>query len=104
MNARNRKTAMKRFMVPLILSTLAAFCVAGCTPHTTQAREVGVKFNKLTKSYERLDPGATYFFMPLINDWQAFDISLRSLVMTAKSGEGDRGVKDDLRFKTRDGN
>jgi len=104
MNARNRKANMKRFMVPLILSTLAAVSLAGCTPHTTQATEVGVKFNKLTKSYERLDPGATYFFMPLINDWQTFDISLRSLIMTAKSAEGDRRGKDDLRFKTRDGN
>ena len=104
MNARNRKDFMTRLKLPLLALALAAFCVAGCTPHTTQATEVGVKFNKLTKSYERLDPGATYFFMPLINDWQAFDISLRSLVMTAKSGEGDRGVKDDLRFKTRDGN
>jgi regulator of protease activity HflC (stomatin/prohibitin superfamily) len=104
MNARNRKADMKRFMVPLVLSTLAAVSLAGCTPHTTQATEVGVKFNKLTKSYERLDPGATYFFMPLINDWQTFDISLRSLIMTAKSAEGDRRGKDDLRFKTRDGN
>ncbi|HEX4963326.1 MAG TPA: SPFH domain-containing protein [Thermoanaerobaculia bacterium] len=91
-------------MVPLILSTLTAVSLAGCTPHTTQATEVGVKFNKLTRKYERLDPGATYFFMPVINDWQTFDISLRSLIMTAKSAEGDRQGKDDLRFKTRDGN
>ncbi|MFY9821408.1 MAG: SPFH domain-containing protein [Thermoanaerobaculia bacterium] len=95
---------MKWLMVPLGLSTLAAVSLAGCTPHTTQATEVGVKFNKLLKSYERLDPGATYFFMPLVNDWQIFDTSLRSLVMTASSGEGDRRGKDDLRFKTRDGN
>jgi regulator of protease activity HflC (stomatin/prohibitin superfamily) len=102
MNARTRKDIMKR-LTNLAL-TLAVLALAGCTPHTTQATEVGVKFNKLTKSYERLDPGATYFFMPLINDWQAFDISLRSLIMTAKSEQGDRKGKDDLRFKTRDGN
>jgi regulator of protease activity HflC (stomatin/prohibitin superfamily) len=104
MNARNRKADMKRLTIPLLALALGTFCLAGCTPHTTQATEVGVKFNKLTKSYERLDPGATYFFMPLVNDWQTFDISLRSLVMTAKSAEGDRHGKDDLRFKTRDGN
>jgi regulator of protease activity HflC (stomatin/prohibitin superfamily) len=104
MNAWNRKDDMKKLTISLLALALGAFCLAGCTPHTTQATEVGVKFNKLTKSYERLDPGATYFFMPLINDWQAFDISLRSLIMTAKSGEGDRKGKDDLRFKTRDGN
>jgi regulator of protease activity HflC (stomatin/prohibitin superfamily) len=95
---------MKRLTIPLLALALGTFGLAGCTPHTTQATEVGVTFNKLTKTYERRDPGATYFFMPLINDWQTFDISLRSLIMTAKSGEGDRRGKDDLRFKTRDGN
>ncbi|HSS76761.1 MAG TPA: SPFH domain-containing protein [Thermoanaerobaculia bacterium] len=93
---------MKRLTI--LALTLAALALAGCTPHTTQATEVGVKFNKLTRNYEPLPPGATYFFMPLINDWQTFDISLRSLVMTARSEQGDRQGKDDLRFKTRDGN
>jgi regulator of protease activity HflC (stomatin/prohibitin superfamily) len=96
--------AVKRFTIPLLTLALAAFALAGCTPHTTQATEIGVKFNKLTNSYELKEPGATHFFMPLINDWQTFDISLRSLVMTAQSQEGDRQGKDDLRFKTRDGN
>ena len=77
---------------------------SGCTPHTTAATEVGVKFNKITRSTEISDPGATYFFMPVINDWTTFDTSTQSLVMSAKAQEGDRHVKDDLRFKTRDGN
>ncbi len=104
MNALNRKDRMRNLIIPCLALTLAAFSLAGCTPHTTEATEVGVKFNKLTKSYERLDPGATYFFAPLVNDWQTFDVSLRSLIMTAKSEQGDRTGKDDLRFKTRDGN
>ncbi len=95
---------MKKLSLPLLLLALAAGSLAGCTPHTTQATEVGVKFNKLTKSFELREPGATHFFMPLINDWQTFDISLRSLIMTARSEQGDRKGKDDLRFKTRDGN
>ena len=99
-----RQDVMKKLMIPLLALTLAALALAGCTPHTTQATEVGVKFNKLTRSFELKEPGATHFFMPLINDWQTFDISLRSLIMTAKAQQGDRQGKDDLRFKTRDGN
>src|SRR5579859_2247441 len=75
-----------------------------CMPYHTSATQVGVRFNKLTGSVERADPGATYFFTPLVNDWKTFDVSTQSLVMTAQQNEGDRNTKDDLRFKTRDGN
>jgi regulator of protease activity HflC (stomatin/prohibitin superfamily) len=75
-----------------------------CTPHTTGATEVGVQFNKITRTTEVAPPGATYFFTPIINDWTLFDVSTQSLVMSAKAVEGDRREKDDLRFKTRDGN
>lgn len=93
---------MKRFMVLACLAA-SALSLAGCTPHTTEATEVGVKFNKLTRSYDVKEPGATHFFMPIVNDWKTFDISLRNLVMT-KNQTGNRRDKDDLRFKTRDGN
>jgi regulator of protease activity HflC (stomatin/prohibitin superfamily) len=53
---------------------------------------------------ERADPGATYFFAPFVNDWKTFDVSTQNLVMTAQENSGDRNSKDDLRFKTRDGN
>jgi regulator of protease activity HflC (stomatin/prohibitin superfamily) len=78
--------------------------LTGCVPHTTAATEIGVKFNKITSSYEIKEPGATHFFLPIINDWRTYDISLRNLVMTASASGGDREGKDDLRFKTRDGN
>ena len=87
--------------------TIAAFLVMplfACTAHTTGATEVGVRFNKITRATEVAEPGATYFFMPIVNDWTTFDTSTQSLIMTAKPNEGDRGEKDDLRFKTRDGN
>jgi regulator of protease activity HflC (stomatin/prohibitin superfamily) len=91
---------MKRLLALLVLLPLAA----ACTPHTTQATQVGVRFNKITRSSEMSDPGATYFFMPIINDWATYDTSTQNLVMSAKAVEGDRKEKDDLRFKTRDGN
>jgi len=94
---------MKNFS-GITIAALLVLVTAGCTPHTTAATEVGVKFNKITRSTEISDPGATYFFMPVINDWATFDTSTQSLVMSAKVQEGDRHEKDDLRFKTRDGN
>ena len=92
---------MKRSIVILAVATLSA---VSCMPHHTGATEVGVRFSKITRSVERADPGATYFFAPFINDWKTFDVSTQNLVMTADAGEGDRKGKDDLRFKTRDGN
>lgn len=78
--------------------------LAGCVPHTTAATQIGVKFNKITGSFEVKEPGATHFFLPIINDWKTYDVSLRNLVMTAEAAQSDREDKDDLRFKTRDGN
>jgi len=86
------------------LGIIASMTLAACTPHTTGATQIGVKFNKVTKSLEEKEPGATHFFTPLINDWKTYDISTRSLSMTADLKGGDRKMKDDLRFKTRDGN
>lgn len=92
---------MKTTIVALAAAALLA--TSACTPHTTEATEVGVRFNKITRSTEVMQPGATYFFVPIINDWTKYDVSTQSLIMSAKAG-GDRGPKDDLRFKTRDGN
>ena len=91
---------MKRIALALSLLPLAA----ACTPHTTGATQVGVRFNKITHATEIAEPGATYFFAPIVNDWATFDTSTQNLVMSAKNAEGDRKEKDDLRFKTRDGN
>jgi regulator of protease activity HflC (stomatin/prohibitin superfamily) len=91
-------------------STFIAFaaasllCSAACTPHATEATEVGIRFNKITRSTEVAPPGATYFFTPIVNDWTKFDVSTQSLVMSAQAAAKRGGQKDDLRFKTRDGN
>jgi hypothetical protein len=83
---------------------LGAVALGSCTPHHTGATEVGIKFNKLTKSFDVKEAGATYFFLPVVNDWKTYDVSLRNLAMTAVLTSGSRRDKDDLRFKTRDGN
>jgi len=92
----------RRALLMLVLTGL--LLLAGCTPHRTGATEVGVKFNKITKSLDVYPPGATYVFLAMVNDWKTFDVSLRSLVMSTNVSSGDRREKDDLRFKTRDGN
>lgn len=90
---------MKKILIALLVLPL----FAACTPHTTGATEVGVKFNKITRNMEVAQPGATYFFMPIVNAWTKYDVSTQTLIMSAKAGAGKR-QKDDLVFKTRDGN
>ncbi|MGA8832321.1 MAG: SPFH domain-containing protein [Desulfomonilaceae bacterium] len=100
---------MKRF---LILSFVVAvmLSLAGCVPHTTGETEVGVRTRKLALFGQKgvedrvYAPGATYFFLPFINDWNVFDTKLQNLEMTFSPLSGDRRTRDDLVFKTVDGN
>lgn len=94
---------MKRTVINVLAIAAASLLgIVACTPHATDATEVGIRFNKITRATEVAPPGATYFFMPIVNDWTKFDVSTQSLVMSAQTTRG--GQKDDLRFKTRDGN
>ena len=43
-----------------------------------------MKFNKITGSTEKMDAGATYFFMPIVNDWKTYDTSTQSLLMVSQ--------------------
>ncbi len=78
--------------------------------HTTGETEVGVRTRKLSfwgaKGVEDrvYAQGATYFFLPFINDWHLFDTKLQNLEMTFSTVRGDRRTRDDLLFKTIDGN
>ena len=96
----------------LILVFLAATLVfiQACVFHTTGETEVGVRTIKLglfvnqgveEKVYA---PGSTYIFLPYINDWHTFDTKLQNLEMTFEPERGDRKSRDDLLFKTIDGN
>lgn len=97
-----------RRLSPLCILALTA--LAGCYPYSTGPTEVGVRTIKLgifrsagveQRSYE---PGATYWFVPFINDWHTFDTRIQVLEMTFQPGRGDREGRDDLLFKTIDGN
>ena len=97
-------------MKKLILLLAVMVMLAGCVPHSTDSTEVGVrtiKFSFLGKKgveEKYYAPGSTYFFMPFINDWHTFDTKLQNLEMTYDANKGDRKIRDDLLFKTIDGN
>jgi regulator of protease activity HflC (stomatin/prohibitin superfamily) len=89
---------------------LAMLTAVGCVPHTTGETEVGVRTRKIAffgpKGVEDrfYAPGATYFFLPSINDWHVYDTKLQNLEMTFSQIRGDRKTRDDLILKTIDGN
>jgi regulator of protease activity HflC (stomatin/prohibitin superfamily) len=101
---------MKKQLVTLIAAAVAVFVLAGCMPHSTGPTEVGVRTIKWsltgkTGVEDKIYPsGATYFFAPFVNDWHTFDTRLNNLEMTAAVMKGDRPGRDDLLFKTVDGN
>ncbi len=100
---------MKRLLSVLVLVT-ACMMSAGCIMRTTGDTEVGVRTIKLgiftQKGVEDkvYAPGSTYFFLPFVNDWHTFDTKLQNLEMTLEPTRGDRKARDDLLFKTVDGN
>jgi regulator of protease activity HflC (stomatin/prohibitin superfamily) len=96
--------------VALAAVILTSFLFAGCWPHRAGSTEVGVrtvKFGILKKrgvEEKFYAPGSTYFFMPIINDWHTFDTKLQTVEMTFDPRRGDLRSRDDLLFKTIDGN
>lgn len=100
---------MKRVWASTVL-LVSMLLAGGCTPHTTGETEVGVRTRKIgfmeSKGVEDriYPPGATFFFLPFINDWNVFDTKLQNLEMTFSQTSGDRKTRDDLLFKTIDGN
>ncbi len=98
---------MRNVTLAAIVVVLAVF---GFWPHTTGPTEVGVrtvKWSPFTPKgvvNEVYPPGATYFFPAVLNDWHTFDTKLQNVEMTFDPTRGDRMHRDDLLFKTIDGN
>ena len=98
---------------PSAWALVMALSVSGCTMHSTDSTEVGVLTRKVTFfgllgkkgiQEETFAPGATYTFPAFITDWNTFDVALQNLEMVADPAHGDRKGRDDLEFKTSDGN
>lgn len=100
---------MKRLLSVLAI-LVACTMSAGCVLRTTGETEVGVRtiklgvFTKKGVENKAYPPGSTYFFLPFVNDWHTFDTKLQNLEMTLSPTTGDRKARDDLLFKTIDGN
>ncbi len=79
-------------------------------PHTTGPTAVGVRtvkwmlFGRKGVEEHVYQPGGVYFFPAVINDWSVFDTKLQNVVMTHDPRRGDQAFRDDLLFKTIDGN
>ena len=100
---------MRRLML-LLMAFVWMSGLSGCFLYSTGETEVGVRTKKFTLWGEKgvedkaYPPGSTYIFMPFINDWHTFDTKLQNLEMVYERGRGDRRSRDDLLFKTIDGN
>jgi regulator of protease activity HflC (stomatin/prohibitin superfamily) len=85
--------------------------LGGCVSQSTGETEVGVLVCKIglgcaSKGVqeELYPPGSTNFFAPFIRDFYTFDTKVQNLEMIAEAHRGDRAERDDLQFKTTDGN
>lgn len=85
--------------------------LGACATRKTGETEVGVLVCKISIGCEKLGvqdtlypPGSTNFFAPFIRDFYTFDIKIQNLEMTQAGTPGDPEGKDDLQFKTTDGN
>ena len=91
---------------------LIGLMLAGCVSHSTGETEVGVLVCKIGVGcgdgkgvqHALYPPGSTNFFAPFIRDFYTFDTKMQNLEMVATNRRGDRADRDDLQFKTTDGN
>jgi regulator of protease activity HflC (stomatin/prohibitin superfamily) len=93
------------------LGLVATLWLAACVSHSTNETEVGVLVCKISLGCankgiqsDLYPPGSTSFFAPFIRDWYVFDTRVQNLEMVADAKRGDRAQRDDLQFKTTDGN
>ena len=78
---------------------MVILCLSFASYHSTDSTEVGVRtikwLGKKGVENQVYQPGAAYFFLPFVNDWDTFDTRLQVVEMKGAS---------QLTLKTRDGN
>ena len=100
-----------RFLAVALSLPLIGFSASGCSSQTTRETEFGVLVCKLSigcankgVQEQTYAPGSTTFFAPFIRDFYVFDTKMQNLEMVTDPTRGDRKERDDLQFKTNDGN
>ncbi len=97
-----------KWIITIIL--IAILVVILLYPHRTGNTELGVRtvkfgiFGKRGVVDKVYEPASVYFFPAIFNDWHVFDKRILNLEMTFSGETGDRRFRDDLLFKTIDGN
>jgi hypothetical protein len=92
------------------LAALVVVILSLKSVHSTGTTEVGVRtikwslFSKSGVENKVYQPGATYFFLPVFNEWETFDARLQIVEMTATIDKSGTRRADDIPFKTKDGN
>jgi regulator of protease activity HflC (stomatin/prohibitin superfamily) len=105
MNAKILLNWIKWTLAVLVLGIISSKSI-----HSTGTTEVGVRtikwslFGKSGVENKVYQPGATYFFLPVFNEWETFDARLQIVEMTATPGKAGLHSVDDIPFKTKDGN
>ncbi len=95
---------------PVCAAILSMMFLTGCMPYKTSGEEVGVRTVKFSLFGEKgvsdnvTPPGEIKFLVPFLTDWHTFNITQQQLSMSASESRGDRATKDDILFKTIDGN
>ena len=94
----------------ILVLAMGSLLGSGCMPYSTGPTEIGVRTVKWSPfggqgvQETKYAPGSTFFFVPFLTDWNTFDTRVQKLEMAATVTRGDRMTRDDLRFKTIDGN
>src|SRR5258708_10258574 len=92
------------------LAALVVVILSLKSTHSTGTTEVGVRtikwslFAKSGVEDKAYQPGATYFFLPVVKECETFDARIQIVEMTATPSKGDMHSVDDIPFKTKDGN
>lgn len=104
---KNLKTV---FLVLMVIGV--SLLSSGCTFwYKTSSTEIGVKVNRMNSLLGKdsvkskiAESSRMHIWMPFVNDFYVFDTSIQSIEMTLNPRTGDLNVRDDLLFKTIDGN
>lgn len=106
-NKSSLKSVPRLVLFSMIL--LCASTLSGCF-FKTNSTEVGVRTRLISIFSERgvdteiKEPGRVFYFFPFVNAWNTFDTRLQNIEMTVVENRGDHYGRDDLQFKTIDGN
>ena len=102
---------MKKYLFYILITVFIPVFISGCIVPSTGKTDVGVRTKKIAlwgkKGVQETyyPPGRIYYLiLPIINDWHTLDTKRQNLIMVFNPKTGDRKSRDDLLFKTIDGN